>query len=167
MNDEELDRLIARVNPYGDQTVADLPTGGAEADLLEEIMTTATPTHKPARVRRRLVLTAVAAGVALIAGAGALLPGSKNPAAAAPAYAAERVAVAEANQRVLIDAPGWKIDYVSEFGAAQGAIQFKNGDKQVGMDWGPAEQYDSYYRDRSRDSKPEKVAGYYKIKKGS
>ncbi|MCW2897815.1 MAG: hypothetical protein JWO67_80 [Streptosporangiaceae bacterium] len=42
MNDHELDQLIARANPYGDDTVRRLPAGAAESDLLEEIMTSRT-----------------------------------------------------------------------------------------------------------------------------
>jgi hypothetical protein len=32
MTDHELDRLIARANPYGDETVANLPAAGAGAE---------------------------------------------------------------------------------------------------------------------------------------
>ncbi|HZO68270.1 MAG TPA: hypothetical protein VFB74_25005 [Kribbellaceae bacterium] len=167
MNDRELDRLIARANPYGDQTVADLPTGGAEADLLEEIVSTATPKLIPVddpgrpprrRIRRRLVLVAVAAATALIVLGGVFLPsGGGGPSAPPPAYAAELVAVAEANQRLIIDAPGWKIDYVGEFGATQGEMRFRNGSSTVSMMWGPAGQYRSYLQDRARESRPTEV----------
>jgi hypothetical protein len=48
MNDHELDRLIARANPYGDATVRHLPTNGAEFDLLEDIISTEAPEATPA-----------------------------------------------------------------------------------------------------------------------
>ncbi len=164
MNDRELDRLIARANPYGDQTVADLPTGGAEADLLEEIVSTKTlaPVDDPGspvrRSRRRFVLVAVAAVTALIALAGVFLPqGGGNPVAPPQAYAAEVIAVAEANPRLLIDDPGWKISYVEEFSAPQGMLQFTKGAQTVDLMWMRAGDYRSYYADRKRESAPTPV----------
>lgn len=161
MNDRELDRLIARVNPYGDRTVADLPTGGAEADLLEELMDSPTltpigePARPPRRIRRRLVLVAVAAVTALIALGGVVVPRLGGPAAPAPAYAAELVAVAEANDRVLID--GWKVDRVIEFSTTYGEMFFRKGKKEVSLNWYLAKDYQMYLRDRGYVSKPEKV----------
>jgi hypothetical protein len=50
MNDDELDRLFARANPYGDATVRHLPTHGAESDLLEDIISTEAPESTPAPI---------------------------------------------------------------------------------------------------------------------
>lgn len=163
MNDHELDRLIARVNPYGDRTVANLPTGGAEADLLEELMDSPTltpigePGRPPRRVRRRLVLVAVAAVTALIALGGVVVPRLGGPAAPAPAYAAELIAVAETTERVLIDAPGWKIDRVIDFNATSGKMNFTKGQQRVTMAWAPAKAYQAQLRDRGHDSRSERV----------
>lgn len=144
MKDRELDRMVARVNPYPEPTVAELPTDGAEEDLLEEIMTVTT--SPPRRNRRRLVLLVAAAVAALALAGGLLLPGA-GP--AGPAYAAEVIAVAEANQRLLLDSPDWQVADVNAFTTAAGEMRFTNGTSELMVHWRPAPHYRTYLTDRS------------------
>lgn len=146
MNDRELDQLIARANPFGDDSVRQLPTGDG-SELLEEILTTTE--HAPAlKHRRRLPLIAAAAAVVAIAigVTGALFPRG-NPAAPPPAFAAEAIAVAQANQRLLIDDPNWTVSSVGEFTPQSGDLRFRNGALQFDIDWMPAKEYKGYVDD--------------------
>jgi hypothetical protein len=147
MNDRELDRLIARANPFGDDTVRQLPTGAAESELLEEIMSTTAPTPELRPTRRRMILLAAAAAAIVVLLTGVLLPRG-NPAAPASAYGAEVRAVAEANQRLLLDAPGWKVTRVDEFTAREGEMTFSNGTNSLDVRWRAAEWF---VDDRSAD----------------
>ncbi|MFG1623552.1 hypothetical protein [Kribbella sp. NPDC049227] len=152
MNDHELDRLLARANPFGDDTVRRLPADAAASDLLEEIVTTTAPTPelRPNRRRRVIVLAAAAAAI-VIALTGVFFPRG-NPAAPTSAYAAEARAIAEANQRLLVDAPGWKVSRVDEFTAELGEMTFAKGNQRLDVYWRPADQYQTFYDDRAHDN---------------
>ncbi|MFI6826187.1 hypothetical protein ACIBG5_03720 [Kribbella sp. NPDC050241] len=152
MNDHELDRLLARANPFGDDSVRRLPADAAASDLLEEIVTTTAPTPelRPNRRRRVIVLVAAAAAI-VIALTGVFFPRG-NPAAPTSAYAAEVRAVAEANQRLLVDAPGWKVSRVDEFTADLGEMAFAHGNQRLDVFWRPASQYRTYSDDRAHDN---------------
>lgn len=93
------------------------------------------------------MLVAAAAAI-VVALTGVFFPRG-NPAAPASAYGAEVRAVAEANQRLLLDAPGWKVSRVDEFTAAEGEMSFANGKKQLDVHWRPAAYYDSFLADRA------------------
>ncbi|TCC66421.1 hypothetical protein E0H73_05955 [Kribbella pittospori] len=152
MNDHELDRLLARANPFGDDSVRHLPAGAAASDLLEEIVTTTAPTPelRPNRRRRVIVLVAAAAAI-VVALTGVFFPRG-NPAAPTSAYAAEVRAIAEANQRLLVDAPGWKVSRVDEFTADLGEMTFAKGNQRLDVFWRPADQYQTYFDDRAHDN---------------
>jgi hypothetical protein len=152
MNDHELDQLLSRANPYGDDSARRLPVGAAASDLLEEILTTTAPTPelRPNRRRRTVILVAAAAAV-VIALTGVFFPRG-NPAAPTSAYAAEVRAVAEANQRLLVDAPGWKVSRVDEFTADEGEMTFVNGNRRLDVHWRPTPQYKDFWDDRAHDN---------------
>ncbi|TDU86580.1 hypothetical protein EV138_0090 [Kribbella voronezhensis] len=150
MNDREFDQLIARANPIGDEAVRHLPTADAESELLEDILTTTAlaPALRPNRRRVPLIAAAAAAVAIAVAVTGALFPHG-NPAAPSSAFAAEAIAVAEANQRLLIDDPNWKITTVDDFSPESGMTRFTNGKLEVEIDWRPAAEYQGYYQDRA------------------
>ena len=152
MNDHELDRLLARANPFGDDSVRRLPADAAASDLLEEIVTTTAPTPelRPNRRRRVIVLVAAAAAI-VIALTGVFFPRG-NPAAPTSAYANEVRAIAEANQRLLVDAPGWKVSRVDEFTADLGEMTFANGNQRLEVFWRPADEHKMYFDDRAHDN---------------
>jgi hypothetical protein len=98
------------------------------------------------------VLAAAAAAI-VIALTGVFFPRG-NPAAPTSAYAAEVRAVAEANQRLLLDAPGWKVGAVQSFTEESGEMYFTNGTTQLDVHWRPADEYDTFYKDRSHATTP-------------
>ncbi|MEV5964469.1 hypothetical protein AB0L70_22040 [Kribbella sp. NPDC051952] len=151
MNDHEFDDLLARANPFADDSVRRLPAEAAASDLLEEIVTTTAPTPKLRPPHRRRTVLLVAAAAIVIALAGVFFPRG-NPAAPASAYGAEVLAVAEANQRLLLDAPGWKVGAVQSFTAEAGELYFTDGTQQLNVHWRPADEYDGFYKDRSHDT---------------
>lgn len=144
MNDRDLDRLVARANPFGDDAVKELPTGGAESDLLEEIVRTV-----PIRRMNMRLIVAAAAAVMLVALGGIFLPGGGGPASPPPAYAAEVVAVAEANQRLLVDSPDWRVTNVPEFTVTTGEMIFSNGRAELSVHWRKASEHRSFADDRA------------------
>jgi hypothetical protein len=159
MNDHELDHLIARANPFGDDRLGALPTGTAGSDLLEEIMTTTAPaptvqTPPPARPPRRrgILVAAAAAVIACGVGVGGALFPHGNPAAPASAYAAEVVAVAEANPRLLLDKPGWKVIAIGQFTKEAGEVHFSAGRQTLTVHWRPADEYGGFTMDRGKDT---------------
>lgn len=147
MNDTELDRLIAAANPYDDEAVRRLPVDGAGSELLTEILTSTAPEPARKEWRRRALIAAAVAVVAIAIGVtGALFPKS-NPTAPPSAFAAEAIAVAEANQRLLIDDPNWTVTSVGEFTPESGDLRFRNSGLQVDIDWMPAKNYVKGYLD--------------------
>jgi hypothetical protein len=177
MTDEYLDRLVRDADPYRPDLVERL--GGSEQTLLEEIMSTpkleSVPAPEPATARslrrtltRRLAgAVAAAAAVTGVIGATTLLRGQpSNDSWAGPVglpsagtgglgggYELDLKA-ARSHPRLLVDEPGWKVTTVYGFAAAEGTIQFTNGGRNLEMNWYPADQYDSYYKDRLEVSKP-------------
>ncbi len=81
-----------------------------------------------------LACAGVLAAVIVITG------GSVDPAGPGshPAYAEAAVKVAEANPRLLITAPGWKIESASSFKPQDGQLELGDGTHQVHLSWGPA-----------------------------
>jgi hypothetical protein len=161
MNDRDLDQLIARANPFGDDTVRQLPTADAESDLMEGILST--PTTRRSLPRRPVLLAAAAAVVAAAVAGGAVAattggkthhagPVQSNPSAPHMAFAANVREVAEANQRLLIDEPGWKITHVDQFTVAEGEVHFENGSKHLDVNWRATGDYQGYYDDRAHDN---------------
>ncbi|MBN9623557.1 MAG: hypothetical protein J0H06_11500, partial [Actinobacteria bacterium] len=58
-----------------------------------------------------------------------------------PGFAEAAVKVAEANPRLLVTAPGWKIVEARSFKATNGQLMLSNGKQQVHLSWGPAAFY--------------------------
>ncbi|TQS40014.1 hypothetical protein [Cryptosporangium phraense] len=168
MTDEDLDRLIRSADPY---RARDLD--GAESDLLGEIMSIPTlePLAEPPTKRRRFLGTGARAGLAAAACAAALagalaLTHSEPPTAphrqqerqgAPVTYSALALKAAEGNPRLLIDEPGWKATYVTGFAEQDGSIRWTQGNRDLEMNWRPAQYYGSFRQDRLGVSKPEPV----------
>ena len=101
-----------------------------DADLVAAIVAEPRVRTRPALVRRRpprLVLAAVVVGL-VVAGV-ALAPAFRGGAGVAPrtAWAAELVRFAEASPLVLLDAPGWRVDYADEHSPREGEMRFIHG----------------------------------------
>lgn len=72
-----------------------------------------------------------------------------------PEFAAAAIRVAEANPRLLVTAPGWKIVRADEFEPDIGELAFSDGSHSFGIRWYPARLYERYLRDRADVSRPE------------
>ncbi len=160
MTDDRLDHLVRDADPY---RIHDLH--GADQELLEEIMAVRKPP------RRVLIPLATAAAVLGVVGAAAVFVHQRdtteyaaplpNISIAAPDAADSYAFVlkaAEANPRLLIDEPGWKITSVYGFADESGDIFFAKGASSLDITWYPAKYYQSYYDDRLQVSKPEAAA---------
>ncbi|MFC0624006.1 hypothetical protein [Kribbella deserti] len=159
MNDDQLSRLIAQANPFGENTVRQLPIDDAESDLLEEIMITAEPTPQRKPSGRRAMVLAAAAVATIAVLASQLLPlGSAQPAPGPAGSIGSAQVRTDGAQRLLLNAPGWKIDQFISGGTFDGGeLDFKNGKKDLSVHWRAAELYKSYYDDRADVSAPKPI----------
>jgi len=127
---------------------------------MEGILTTPTTRrslHRPVLLAAAaaVVAAAVVGGmVAAASGGGTRSAGPSTPISAGPhmAFAANVRAVAEANQRLLVNDPNWKITHVDEFTVAEGEVRFENGSKSLDVNWRKAGSTAAYYDDRAHDN---------------
>jgi len=110
--------------------------------------------REPRARRHRLRPAALAVGLALVIAAVLLVVGAFSGGGAHPTYAAAAVEVAEANPRLLVTAPGWKVTDAGEFEPDTGETTFGDGRRTLSLNWYPARLYRSYLRDRSHVSPP-------------
>jgi hypothetical protein len=80
-----------------------------------------------------------------------LLLGSSlgGPGGSRPEFAAAAIRVAEANPRLLVTAPDWRIVRADEFEPDAGELIFSDGENHFDMHWYPADMYGVYLRDRA------------------
>ncbi len=81
---------------------------------------------------------AAALAVVLLFSGGGLAPVGGN---AYPGFAEAAVKVAEANPRLLVTAPGWKVVEARSFKTTNGQLMLANGKQQIHLSWGPAAFY--------------------------
>jgi hypothetical protein len=103
------------------------------------------------RRRASLALASVAVLAALLIASGWL----GGHGGGQPEFAAAAIRVAEANPRLLVTAPGWKIVRADEFETDSGELTFSDGSQQFDVHWYPARYYGDYLRDRATESTPE------------
>ncbi|SHN14977.1 hypothetical protein [Cryptosporangium aurantiacum] len=74
-------------------------------------------------------------------------------------YTALALKAAEQNPRLLIDEPGWKVDYLTGFADESGSIRWANGQRHLEINWRAARDYHARRFDDTwmRQQKPEKV----------
>jgi hypothetical protein len=165
MTDNLLDQLVRSADPHHTGAVRDLR--GADRDLLEEIISTPAVTPITSRRRKRLAVVGLAAATVLAVAVSVptLLEDSDKPGHTVQVgggtdrivYSDAAVAVAKNNPRLLIDEPGWKVTTVYGFAKDSGTINFHNRDRDVEMNWYPADSYQSYFDDRTEVSKRESI----------
>lgn len=154
------DDRVAGSDPWPQQRVDALAVHDAGRALLDEIMATPVIDRPPAAVasRRRprwSVPVLVASAVLLVVGLPVLvLRGEGDD---RPSYAGPAVAVAEANPRVLVSAPGWEVARVDSFTETEGEMTFTDGDHDLDVHWRAARDYQGYLADRSHDNASEPV----------
>ncbi|MFF5056280.1 hypothetical protein ACFY1S_24170 [Micromonospora sp. NPDC000663] len=170
MTEEHLDRLVRDADPARLDVIEGL--GGVRQTLLEEIMSESTlqrfvepPQRKRRPVRRFAGLATAAAVLAGVLSASVLLRDPEGGGEAAPAattgapvvYSPVAMRAAENNPRLLINEPGWKATTVYGFAQDSGTIAFRRGDRELEMNWYPADGYADRYADRLGISRPETV----------
>jgi len=75
-----------------------------------------------------------------------LLSGGSVGGNAYPGFAEAAVKVAEANPRLLVTAPGWKIVEARSFQATNGQLYLADGRKKIHLFWLPASYYKEFIR---------------------
>lgn len=103
---------------------------------------------------RRLSLrpAALAVGLAVAIAVALLVAGAFSGGGTHPTYAAAAIEVAEANPRLLVTAPGWKVTDAGEFEAQEGQTTFGDGRRTLELHWYPARLYRHTLRDRAQVS---------------
>jgi hypothetical protein len=134
---DEIDALMNAGARVTDADVRALDLHSAEADLMEEIMSTpvfesvgAAPPERKRRSGRRLTALAAAAAVAVVV---LFVANSSNDAGSV--WAAEVVEVAEAVPRLLIDDANWRIQYADEYTTEDVTVTFTDGTREFELRW--------------------------------
>jgi hypothetical protein len=141
LGEAELERAMARAVALGRTPSQPVPVGDRVA------------LETGARPRQRRAALGLAA-VAVLLVAGGWLRGSGS--GGHPEFAAAAIRVAEANPRLLVTAPGWKIVRADEFETYSGELTFSDGSRRFEVHWYPAKYYGQYLRDRADVSTPER-----------
>lgn len=160
-----IDTLVRGADPCPQERLDALDLAGAEHDLLEQLVATprgrvrsaaAAVTTRP----RWQVALAAAAAVAVVAVGTPVALDAIN-AARPVTYGTAATQVADANQRLLVDLPGWRVGDVSMFTADEGEMTFTDGTDEVQVNWRPAAEYDDHLAGRLRGntSEPRSVLG--------
>ncbi|MFG1922822.1 hypothetical protein [Cryptosporangium sp. NPDC048952] len=158
---DDFDRAIRDADPYRPGVSDGL--GTAAQDLLEDIVSI---TETPARRRLYIPLVGTGVAAAVIAGVFALSTPDATPPDRAPVtsssssavtYSALALKAAEQNPRLLIDEPGWTVNYLVGFADKTGSIRWARNGVEVEINWRPAEYYESYHADRLDAGKSEPV----------
>lgn len=150
---DELDSMVEQTARVSDADAAALPLRAAEADLMEEIMSTpvleSLPGTEPPRRRRgaRRLVALAGAAAAVAAGVFVVQSGGDDQ----PAWAAELIEVAESAPRLVVDDPDWGVVRAYEFSVEAGEVTFGDGTDELSLFWLPGDQYESLIADR-RDS---------------
>jgi hypothetical protein len=129
------DRIKARAIAQGSMPSEPIPAGDRVA------VEAGTVGRGGFRGRRRwLPLGFASFGCAAILAAVLVFSGSSidSGPGANPAFADAAVKVAEANPRLLITAPGWRIVEARSFKPQRGQLELGDGTHQVHLSWGPA-----------------------------
>ncbi|NED95673.1 hypothetical protein G1H11_10150 [Phytoactinopolyspora alkaliphila] len=144
---DEMDAMVGAAAWVSDADVEALPLRLAEADLLEEIMSTPRPDTIPVAgtvladgppggqprrwfTGRRL---AAVAGIAAVTTATAFTLHSGGDSGSV--WAGEAIKVAESAPRFVVDAPGWQIEHADEITADRGSMSLSDGKGILFVKW--------------------------------
>lgn len=168
MTDDLLDQMIRDADPYRAEALGDLED--ARHALLAAIQSRRP--HRGHLLRYAAGALATAAVITAVFAVPLVVRGHPDNRRATPAPAASASspaarpdpvhAAAEANPRLLIDQPGWKVATVYGFGQRDGTITYAKGALRLEVNWYPADQYDFYHADRldGATAKPVRVGGW-------
>lgn len=160
MSSDALMEALAEASPVRVEDVESRDLRGADEALLREIMTApGGPRRLPwsplaGRFRPTKARLAFALGAVAVAIAAVTLIGVGSRGGQESAYAAEAIAVAEANPRLLVTAPGWRVKSADQFSTDFGQVYFTNGGRDLEMTWSPASDYEQFVNDRTLGGMP-------------
>lgn len=133
MTDAELQSLLTAANPLPAERAAGLKLDEAQDHLLAGLLAGREParsTRHGTRVcwRRRFARVGLPiAATAVVLVALLLLRDGSSDRGSGTAWAAKQVRFAEASPLVLLDAPGWRVEYADEQSRQEGELQFRLG----------------------------------------
>jgi hypothetical protein len=133
MTNTELQTLLTAADPLPAERADRLELHDAEADLLAGLIAEPRPARsRPTGVRARRGRNLVRFGLPIAATALLLiallsLRDGSSDGGSGTAWAAEQVRFAEASPLVLLDAPGWRVDYADEQSREEGELHFRTG----------------------------------------
>jgi hypothetical protein len=146
VSDQNLDRMMSAASPVTDDQISRLDLGSSEAELMEEIV--ALRIEEPTtidgpRSRRRTLRTKIVASVTGVAAISLIAAGllTSMGSGSKTTFDALAVKVANANQRMLVGASGWKITRADQMTVDDGEITFGNGTDGVDLHWLPRARY--------------------------
>ncbi len=140
---EEIEKAMATAIGAAAAPRGPVPAGDAFAAGLES---------RPRRLSLRSA--ALVAGLAAVIAAVFLVAGAFSGGGTHPTYAAAAIEVAEANPRLLVTTPGWRVTDAGEFERDSGETTFGDGRRTLALNWYPARLYRQVLRDRAQVSPP-------------
>lgn len=153
MNDQQVIEMIGAAALPTDEEIAAWDIEHELGEVLADIATghgvpsraVSSRARRPRSTPSRLILAggivagALAAVIAFV-GDGS---GGGGP---TEAYAQDAVRVAQANPRILVGEPGWRVESVGGFEPEEGDLVLARDRERIGLDWRPAAGYQSYTR---------------------
>jgi hypothetical protein len=151
MNDDALMEIAARVDPLPADAYRGLAGTAWGRDTLDSILKA-----RPRGTRRGVRALAALAVAASVAGLVVLAQPAERRSVPERRWSAALVTRAQQSPRLLIAAPGWRIDRANDYGEDGGETTFGNGRLWMDVNWYPGRLYDMYVTDRRRGA--ERVA---------
>jgi hypothetical protein len=141
MTNTELHDLLTAANPLPAERADRLDLNEAEDHLLLGVLADpgrARAAQRRPRVRRRRALARVVlpvAATAILLVVLLSLRDSSGDRGSGTAWAAEQVRFAEASPLVLLDAPGWRVEYADEQSREEGELHFLADTRAADLNW--------------------------------
>jgi hypothetical protein len=151
LDPEALTRAMRQAIELGESPRSPIPAG----DAIARSFRGRRPRRSGRVVGSRRLVFAVGAA-ALVAALALALAGVFSTGGTHSSYAAAAIRIAEDNPRLLVTAPGWKITDASQFESHYGRITFRDGGRELELNWYPAGFYKANLRDRAHVSRPER-----------
>ncbi len=150
-----LDTQVRQANPWPQERVDALDLAGADHDLLERIVTTPSSRLASATMVLTNRFTRLQIGLAAVVAVAVVAVVTPNAidairGAEPVTYGTTVTKVADANQRLLVDLPGWAVSDVSMFTADEGEMTFTDGTDEIQVNWRPAAEYTDHLAGRLR-----------------
>ena len=159
MNSDDVNLALRALAPIEDDQLTDLDLDSLEDELMLFVSARrparSETGHKPAvgweygRLKPSRLTAGATALCVLVVGALWFGIGSGSS-PGQPEFADAALRVAEANPRLLVTLPGWKVTRADEFEVDQGEMEFGDGSSELQLTWYPASSYETYYRDRTQ-----------------